>query len=373
MNHRFFFHDLNLSQLLRCAALMTCIGAMPSHATERSGEPLAVETFTVVERTIPEWSEYHGVVASRTSVDMIALATGRIKAVHVKVGQAVRRGDVLVELESREAQARFAEAQSRLASAESALRDASGDLDRYKRLAEEGVVSPQKLSQMTDRGESARAVVAIAKAQLSEAETMLSHTVLRSPIDGIVVNKSVNPGDFTMPVLPASFGSPAGRILMEIYDPRALWFEVSIPERYSRTVKVGGKAGVVIGSANLSIQSRFVEVEPSVDERARTFTARINLPRKSDLKLGMFGRVRFVSGQYTALTIPEVALLERGQLDVVFVHADGQARLRLVRCGKRNSGQVEILSGLASGDKVILNPPKSLRDGDQVDGGRAAS
>jgi len=300
MMYTFNLQGLLTSWFLCGAILMAVINS--AYAIEQYPANPSVKIFTVAKRDIPEWSEYHGVVGSRNYVDVIGQVMGRIKAVHVQVGQVVKKGELLIEL------------------------DGPG-----------GVI------------------------------------LVNSPQDGTVINKRVNPGDFAMPGLPANLGYPAGRILLSIYDPNALWFEASIPERFSRQVKVGSKAGVTIASAGLSIESRFVEVQPGVDENTRTFVARIDLPPQSDLKLGMFGRARFVSGQHTAMIIPESALQERGQLDAVFIHTDGRVRLRLVRCGKRNSGNVEILSGLATGDKILLNPPKSLRDGDQVGAGLAAS
>ena len=352
--------------LFTVALLTGWLGFAQVGTTAPNAKASPISTVTVTQRIVPEWSEYHGMVASRNQVHLIALVPGRVKAVHATTGQRVRKGQILVELEQDDLRARFQAAESRRAIAQANLVEAGKEHDRYTQLAAKGVVSAQMLDKSTAKLMGVQAAAAEARAGVNEARAMLDYTVLRSPIDGIVTDKRINPGDFTMPGLPSEIGFPSGRNLMTIYDPGALWFEARIPERFSPHVSVGTQAGVVIASANLKLDGKFVEVLPVVDESTRTFTARVNLPAHPALKLGMFGRARFVSGQRKVIEIPKSAVIERGQLDGVFIHSAGKAHLRLVRRGKRNSGHVEILSGLTAGEEVILNPRANLRDGDTL-------
>jgi RND family efflux transporter MFP subunit len=321
-------------------------------------------TATVVQRDTATWSEYHGAVAARNSVQLIALITGRIRAVHAAAGQRVRKGQVLVELEPQDFEARLTAAESRLAQARASLDEARGQFERDQKLAATGFISEQGLERARARMLGTQAEEAEASANAREARTQLGYTVLRSPIDGIVTDKRVNPGDFSMPGLPAEVGYPAGRVLMTIYDPAALWFEVRVPERYAPHVAVGAPVRVSVPAAAVSLEARFAEIVPVVDDNSRTFTARVHLPAHPALKLGMFGRAQFTSGSRKAIEVPESAVIERGQLDAVFVHADNKAHLRMVRLGKRHQGQVEILSGLKPDERVILHPRANLRDGD---------
>jgi len=332
-----------------------------------NAEASPVSTMTVMERIVPEWSEYHGMVASRNQVHLIALVSGRVKAVHATTGQRVRKGQVLVELEQDDLRARLHAAESRLANTQANLVEAGKEHDRYTQLAAQGVVSAQMLDKSTARLMGAQAAAAEARAGVNEARTMLDYTVLRSPINGIVTDKRINPGDFTMPGLPSEIGFPSGRNLMTIYDPGALWFEARIPERFSPHVSVGTKAWrrdcVRQTSSWMANSSRcclwWMRAHAASPPGSTS-------PAHPALKLGMFGRARFATGQRTVIEIPENAVIERGQLDGVFIHSAGKAHLRLIRLGKRNSGNVEILSGLAAGEKVILNPRANLRDGDTL-------
>jgi hypothetical protein len=169
-----------------------------------------------------------------------------------------------------------------------------------------------------------------------------------------------------MPGLPPAAGLPTGRVLLSLYDPGALWFEAAIPERHSAAIQVGGAAEILIPAASLAVPGTFTEVVPGVDEASRAFLVRLELSPSAALKVGMLGQVRFAAAQRPAVLIPAEAVVRRGQLDTVFLAANGRAQLRLVRPGKRAGERLEILSGLAAGETVILNPWESLRDGDPV-------
>lgn len=349
---------------LFAAAVIVCCACVAAPAIAQDVATAASATITATERASQEWSEYHGAVASRNSVHLIGLVPGRIKAVHAGAGQKVRKGQMLVELEAKDFEVRLEAAESRLANVRAVVEEARGEQARAQKLAAKGYVSEQALEKARARLLSAQASEAEARSGVNEARTQLGYTVLRSPIDGVVTDKYVNPGDFTMPGLPAEVGFPSGRNLMTIYDPGALWFEARIPERYATHVTVGAPVRVSIASAKFVLDARFVEVLPVVDEVSRTFTARVSLPPQPALKLGMSGRARFASGERKVVELPDSAIVERGQLDAVFVDVEGKARLRLVRPGKRQDGRIEILSGVKAGEKIVLHPRANLRDGD---------
>jgi RND family efflux transporter MFP subunit len=358
---------LRLTAFLAFQALFsTSFSSEPSTPPQTTSAHKSVRVETLKEKIVPEWGEFHGFVRSRHRVDIIAQIMGRVKAVHVGAGQKVNAGDVLIELDATEWQAKLAAAESRKAAAEATAIEAEQYNDRIKVLRAQGAATQQELDVAVSRWKSAKAAVDAAQAQVAESREFLGYTVLRSPVTGIVVDKRVNPGDFSMPGLAQGQSFASGPTLMTIYDPAALWFEGSIPERYSSVVTVGTKAWLSLASGAAEVEGRFVEVVPGVDESARTFITRVDLTPSPLLKLGMFGRVRFVTGERHILEIPVSSLISRGQLDTAFVVADGRARLRLVRVGRRSPDHVEILAGLKAGESLVLDPPDTLRDGDTI-------
>lgn len=345
--------------------LATLITSLPCPAQPAAPRSPA-RTVTVQEQKLPELVEVTGVVRARTAVEVIPLVAARVKTVQVKAGQKVSRGDLLVELEDAEFRSRLAAADARLQAAESDRAEANRHFQRINGLFPTGSATREELDAASARRQAAEAAAKAAEAQVEEARTALGHTSIRSPLTGVVIDKKVNPGDFAMPGLPASAGLPSGRVLLTLYDPEALWLEAAIPERHAGAVQVGGAAEATLSAAGLNWQGRFVEVVPGIDEVSRTFPARLDLPASPAVKVGMLGKIRFAAGQRQAIEIPAAALLRRGQLDTVFVVVQDRAQLRLVRPGRTAGDRVEILSGLAAGEALLLNPWESLRDGDPV-------
>lgn len=323
-----------------------------------------VATMVVAAEKKADWSEYQGVVAARHGVQVVAMVPGKVRAVHVHAGQQVHKGQLLVELEPEDYGARLDAATARRASAKAMLDEARSEFTRYAQMAEKGMISPQMLDKARARLLAAEAGSAGAAAEEKAARTQFGYTRVRSPVDGVVAEKRVNPGDFVQPGFPA--GAAGGPTLLAVYDPRALWLEVRIPQRLAATVNVGGAVNVAVPGASLNVVARFSEIDAMVSDFSRAFAARVNLPASPALRAGMSGAVRFVTGQRDTVLLPESVLVARGQLDGLFVvGADGRARLRLVRTGARQEGRVEILSGVRAGERVLLQPRANLRDGEQ--------
>lgn len=297
---------------------------------------------------------------------MVPQVVGRVQKVHVKAGQKVKAGDLLLELDQAEFQAKVQTAEANVALSDAGLVRARQHLKVIEALVPDGNATKEDLDEAVAGVKSGEASVAAAKARVEEARTYLQYTTLRSPISGIVIDKLVDPGDLAMPSPSGGAGGPGIGGSLSVYDPDALWLEAQIPERLSHAVALGAAVQVSVGAAKIELEGRIVEIVPSVDDAARTFVARVDLPPAPELKLGMFGRVRFAASERKAVVVPAAAVVLRGQLDAVFVVEGGNARLRLVRRGKALTREVEALSGLRVGETVIVAPPESLRDGDPV-------
>jgi RND family efflux transporter MFP subunit len=111
---------------------------------------------------------------------------------------------------------------------------------------------------------------------------------------------------------------------------------------------------------------RIVEISRTVDAGSHAFLVKIELPQDRALRSGMFARARFTAGSRTALSIPQRAVVSQGQLATVYVVSANRARMRVVNVGDRSDAAAEVLAGLAAGERVIVSPPSSLRDGDPV-------
>jgi RND family efflux transporter MFP subunit len=142
--------------------------------------------------------------------------------------------------------------------------------------------------------------------------------------------------------------------------------EASVDESKLPSVRVGQSVEAAL-EADRKLNARVSEIVPSVDSASRTYLVKLDLPAAPQLRTGMFARAIFPLGVQKVVAIPLAALLERGQLQSVFVVEDGVAHTRLITTGRRTSGAVEILSGLNAGEKVVLPVPAELQDGARVE------
>lgn len=306
-----------------------------------------------------------GVVEAERQATLAAQVPGTVLEVAVRAGDRVRAGQVLVRIDGRaaEQQARAGTAQAVAARAQRDL--AAQEFARQRTLFERGFISQSAVEQAEARWKAAEAET---NAQLAAAEASRTQTdfhVVRAPFAGIVAQVPIERGDMAVP----------GRPLVVLYEPGALRVSAHVTESLARgldalSVRIdleGRKAAAPIAPAR-------VTVLPIADAATHTVQVRATLPdeivKSSTLVPGAFARL-FISMSADAggtaamapsqrLTVPKSAVIRRAELDAVYVvGADGQPQLRLVRLGRRSGDQVEVLSGLAAGERVYADAAKA--------------
>jgi RND family efflux transporter MFP subunit len=185
---------------------------------------------------------------------------------------------------------------------------------------------------------------------------MRDYSTLAAPFSGVVITRTVEPGNLAMP------GSP----LLSIEQDGLYRLEASVDESRLASVRVGQAVEAVL-EGDRRLNARVSEIVPSVDAASRTYIVKLDLPATSQLRTGMFGRAIFPLSTQKIVAVPQDALMERGQLQSVFVVEDGAVHTRLVTTGRRTGAAVEVLSGLNAGEKVVLPVPVGLQDGAKVE------
>jgi RND family efflux transporter MFP subunit len=145
--------------------------------------------------------------------------------------------------------------------------------------------------------------------------------------------------------------------------------EAAVDESKLASIKAGQTVEVIL-DAGRKQNARVSEIVPAVDAASRSYIVKIDLPASPQLRSGMFGRALFPLGAQSVTAIPAQALIERGQMQSVFVVEDNVVRSRLVTTGRRTQDFVELLSGLTAGEKVVLPVPQGLQDGAGVEVGQ---
>ncbi len=302
---------------------------------------VAVRTTEVRAITELRRTELPGTVRAVERAALAPKVTGTIAHLPIALGQSVKRGDTLAIISANEINAR-------LAQAEAGLAQARRDLERETTLEAKGASATETVRSMQDR-------VAIAEATVAEARTMLTYTTITAPFDGVITRRLVNEGDLAAP------GNP----LLELENPALQRVEVEVPDSLA-AVAVGTEVPVRINT--LELVGRVAEVSPALDAVSRTFLAKIDLPAGAAVRSGQFARVAWPAGETKALVVPAAAVTTFGQMERVFVVANNSASLRLVKTGARHGAEIEILSGLAAGERVVSDVAAApLRDGQPVE------
>lgn len=304
---------------------------------------VSVRAQAVEAKKLPAFEEVVGTVRARLRATIEAKTSGRIVEMPVVLGQRIKAGQLLARLDAPEIQARVVQAEANLRQAE---RD-------WKR------VSTLFSQQAATRAEAdvAETQYQVAKAVLSEARALLAYVEVPAPFDGVVTRKWADVGDLAAP----------GKPLMDVEDPTKLQLEADVPEAIAAAIKSDLRMTLRLGQGTSGFTGTVTEISPVADPVSRTFRVKLDLATSPGLMSGQFGRLLVPVGETTAIRVPISAVVQRGQLEIVFALEDGHAQLHLVKTGRRVGDEVEILSGLDSGHSVVIESAEQLMDGQPVE------
>lgn len=366
-------HPMLLLTLISWLAI-TGFSSCSKTEEEPTHEPVRIADITVTEVkpvVIDDYYEISGTLRPKISSIISSRIMGEVRAIYVKEGDYVKKGQLLLSIDDRDYLKRvnqageaYEEAQRALESARQNKRFADITYERYRKLFEEKAITQHELDQVETQKEVARlevermeATLRRAEAGLEEARLMYGYTKIISPIDGIVTEKKIEVGNMVMPGMP----------LFTVEDTRNYRLEVFLDERFSGKIKKGIKVPVYIEASSSSITGFVSEIVPSIDPVSRSFLVKIDITSSiPGLRSGLYGKARFLIGKKTGILIPERAIIRRGQLTGLYaVDEKGVISYRIVRTGLSypESGMVEILSGLNDGDRIIIEGIEKVVEG----------
>lgn len=328
-----------IAALAACLSLTACGKRHKAAAHEQPTATVRVQTVEARPHVATE--EVVGTINPKLHSVIEAKVSGRIDKMLVTPGQRVKQGELLAELDMREIKARLDQA--------TAVREqTANDLKRFTDLLAKRAITQQEF-------ESVQSKARVAQATVIETETMLSYAKVTAPFDGLITRKLADIGDLASP----------GKPLIEMEDPTSLRFEAAVPEAIIDRVALGAKLSVRIGSNE--IEGTVSEVSPAADPSSRTFLVKLDLPPVRGLRTGQFGRVEIPVSETSVLRVPASAVIQRGQMELAFVVVNKAAQLRIVKTGKRIGDEIEVVSGLNAGEKVVTEGVGGLVDGQPVE------
>jgi RND family efflux transporter MFP subunit len=328
-----------------------------------------------------------GYVTARRQATVSSKVTGKVTEVLVEEGMVVRDGQILARLDDSILRRELSLAEARLAAQRRStdetrvrLHEAEISLRRAQSLREQGV-APQsdldaaeaQVGSLKARLDLGREEVAVAERELALNRQYLDDTVIRSPFSGVAVSKDAQPGEMISPVSAGGGFTRTG--ICTIVDMSSLEVEVDVNESYIQRVRPGQKAIATLDAyPDWQIPIRVIMPVPTADRQKATVRVRLGFEQLDPRVLPDMGvKVAFLDEEgaagaapKAALVVPRRAVRKDGDRDVVFVVKDGAVERRAVGVGPVPGDEAVITSGLAPGERVVIEGPAELADGAKV-------
>ena len=314
-----------------------------------------------------------GYVVARRQATLSAKILGKLVEVDVEEGDKVKKGQIIARLDDSNYMAALHVARAQEQQAEAAFHDTAPIYARYARLSKQGAISADAFENQRAAYDNARESFAVARANLAMAQSNENDTVVRAPFTGVVTDKAAQPGEI---VAPSAAGGGFTRTgIATIVDMDSLEVQVDVSENFIDRVHPGQPATIKLNAyPDWDIPASVIAVIPTADESKGTVTVRVAIHAKDSRILPQMGaRVSFLTGGIPTLvklrgvTVPANAVAGSGRKRTVFViQDDGTVQARTVQVGSVSAQGINILSGLAPGDRVVAGDLSRLRDGAKV-------
>lgn len=312
-----------------------------------SADRSQLTSISVTKSSIPKIMELDGEIEAVRQATVAAQTSGRVVEMLYDVGDYVPANSVIVRLTSVEQGAHLDTALSRQKEAETLLQEAKDNFERARSVFAKQLISKADFDRAEANFRAAEAQAEAARAAVTTARENLAYTTITAPYAGIVVERLVQPGETVSPGTPIMSG-------VSLQELRVI---VHVPQLHIGPIRQYQKAHVVLPDGT-SVKALSMRIPPQAEPDSHTFRVLVDLPGNVETVFpGTLVKVQFVVGEENRLTIPQEALVKRGEVTAAYVVGEnGTLTLRYVRVGQTFAERVTVLSGLQEGDKIVTDP-----------------
>lgn len=345
-----------------CALCLALAGCSRGRAEGPQGFPaMPVKVAPAQVHEIQDSSEYIATIKSRHSATIMSDVEGWIFGIHVHSGDVVKKGQTLMEIDPRRQRATVSSQESQRSAREANLQWTKVQLERTKALASSGVVSKQDLDQAQAAYDSAVADVQSLDAQVKQQEVQLKYYSVFAPTDGIVGDIPVHVGDRVTNTTP----------LTTIDERRGLEVYIAVPSERSPQIKMGAPIEVLDGDGDLLLKTQVYFISPQVDTGTQSILVKAPVNSGADhLRSQQLVRARLTWSTHPGITIPVVAVSRINGQYFAFIaeqqNGASVARQRPLQLGQIVGNDYTVLSGLKTGEQVVVSGGQSLADGTAI-------
>jgi RND family efflux transporter MFP subunit len=362
---------------------------------QRKQEPRKVELVRVAPHSMAREVIVQGVLAPDEEVVVSTRVAGYLQSLNVDLGSAVRKDQVIAQIDPRDLrlmveQARAALAQARAAlgldpdgstsefdldqtssvrEAKATLDEAQANSERAKTLRDRKLIAPAEfdatntaelraaaaLEAAREDMRTRRAMLAQRASELALAQKQLADTTLRSPLEGVVSARTASVGEFLQAASP----------VVTVVRVNPLRLRVEVPEREAQAVQVDQRVEIFVGSDTAMYEGKISRVSPAISQETRTLSVEATVENRAGLRAGSFARAKIVVANADVNALPDEAIVRFAGIEKVLTVEDGKVVEKPVRTGRHHEGFVEILSGVDA-DEPVVRAPGTLQQGDPV-------
>jgi membrane fusion protein (multidrug efflux system) len=304
-----------------------------------------VVVMSVVPSQVKDQIILPGSIEPWEDIEIAAEVPGKVEWIGPQEGERVRKGDLLIRIDSQALQAQVEKA-------EALYRLTKNQLERRRMLFRKGFIPKEQLDMARTERDSALKSLEVAKIQFSKG-------TIRSPINGLVNRTYVDAGEYV------SVGDP----ILNLVQLDRVKIVAAVPEMDVPFVKVSQSVRVTLDAlGDEAFQGQIIYLSPKGDRITRTFTIKVALENSSSrIRPGMIGRITLVKRTFPhTIAIPLFSILDRGDRKVVFVEDHSIARERVVSLGIIENSRIQILDGLSPGERLIVKGHRDLSEGEKV-------
>ena len=345
------------------AFVVACGGGSAAESDSATAEATVVgaENIAIVTSgTLESGPTISGALAPEAEASVRAQVGGSVLQTLVDAGQAVRRGQTLARIEAGGLQDAFLSARAGVTSASNSADVARRELERAQKLLAAGAIAEREMEQARRNSIAASAALADARARLAAAQKQVGNTVVTAPINGVVSERAVSAGDVVQP----------GAAMYTVVDPRSMRLEGAVPAEQLSQVRLGAPVTFTVnGYPGRSFTGRVSRINPTADPATRQVRILISIPNaEGRLVGGLFATGRVASQSRTGMLVPANAIDSRTATPSVFRIKGGKVERVMVQIGLRDesSERVEVASGVAVGDTVLLGAAQGITPGTPV-------
>jgi len=351
-----------LTAIIALSFLIVSCGGDHKSSTVESMDPVAVKVSNIKTDNNNPFVMASGKIEATNSANLSTRMMGYVNKVYVKVGDRVKKGQLLISINNVDLQAKRAQVNANITKATAAFNIAEKDYNRFKNLYKENSASQKEMDDMTAHYEMSKAGLEAANQMKNEINAQFAYVDIRSPFNGIVTNKFIEVGDMANPGVP----------LIAVESPNNFEVTAMVPESNISQIKSGSKVEVQVKSIHKTLQGKVTEVSTSAKNTGGQYLVKIVLDKTDDRILsGMFATVQFPveknKNSTSIVLVPASAIVKNGGLKGVYtVSEQNTALLRWLRLGKTYGDKVEILSGLNVDEQYIVSADAKLFNGAKI-------